>query len=168
MQSLHARKLMKCNRYHNAELLKYAIRNVSDNLLRFLQFPFSHWSSWWKRCWHGPLWSRKRLHFWRWRGWITIVLNSSFVTPGRPYSRFWFSRRLNCNSQTVTPLPFKRTHKINSLTDWAHLISLINWSQIVSFLVNSTPASRISTFFLKCRPYPFFRRCILSVYDRLK
>ena len=29
---------MGCSWYHNAELLKYAIRNVSVNLLRFLQF----------------------------------------------------------------------------------------------------------------------------------
>ena len=81
MQSVHARILRGCNRYNNAELLKYAIRNVSGNLFWFLQFLYSHWSSWWKGCWHGPLWSRKRLHFWRWCRQITIFFNSSLVTP---------------------------------------------------------------------------------------
>ena len=43
--NLHTRMLMGCNRYHNGELLKYAIRNVSSILLRFLQFLFSQWTS---------------------------------------------------------------------------------------------------------------------------
>ena len=40
MQSVHTRILMGCNRYHNAELLKYAIRNVIGNPLHFHQFFF--------------------------------------------------------------------------------------------------------------------------------
>ena len=40
MQSVHTRILMGYNRYHNAELLIYAVRNVSRNLLRFLRFLF--------------------------------------------------------------------------------------------------------------------------------
>ena len=33
MQSVHARILMECNRYNNAELLKYAIRKVRQSFL---------------------------------------------------------------------------------------------------------------------------------------
>ena len=40
MQSVHTRILMGCNRYNNAELLKYAIRNISSNLFGFFNFFF--------------------------------------------------------------------------------------------------------------------------------
>ena len=40
MKSLSHGILTGCNRYHNAELLKYSICNVSCNLLWFLQFRF--------------------------------------------------------------------------------------------------------------------------------
>ena len=40
MQSLHTRILMGCNRYHSVKSLKYAMGNVSSNLLRFFNFFF--------------------------------------------------------------------------------------------------------------------------------
>ena len=62
----------------------------------FFNFVFSPL---WKGCWHGPLWSRKRVNFRRWRGQITIVFNSSFVTPGKPA---WL--RINFHSGKLSTL----------------------------------------------------------------
>ena len=183
----------------------------------FFNFVFSPW---WKGCSHGPLLSRKRVNFRRWRGQITIVFNSSFVTPDKPawlrinfhsgklstlcdavsllpaaptltsrcvtsrsnvakgesqqaltacylvphicqllskrctiYSWFWFSKRLNCEIQTFATLPFKSTqmdsNETNSLTDWIDLISLINRSQIISFLGNKQSSRQGVHFLLK-------------------
>ena len=56
-------------------------------------------SPWWKGCSHGPLLSRKRVNFRRWRGHITIVFNSSFVTPDKPA---WL--RINSHSGKLSTL----------------------------------------------------------------
>ena len=82
---------MGCNRYHNAELLKYMPSQTSE--VTFFSF----------------------------------FLPSSFVTPGKPaWLRINFRilmvlifQETNCNSQTVVPLPFKRTqmNQIRSQTE---------------------------------------------------
>ena len=49
--------------------------------LGFFNFVFSPL---WRGCWQGPLNSRKRLNFRRWRGQIVIFLISSFSKPNLP------------------------------------------------------------------------------------